>query len=98
MIDWDATEALMMSLKAHQHWWCTKHGSENCGVGKTLLAWKKQLDNKCPRCSAPEDTTHVLRCTAHNSTAVWLENMLALHQTLVDLETPIDLQQPRPYL
>ena len=92
MIDWDATEALMMSLKAHQRRWCTKHGSENCGVGKTLLAWKKQLDSECPRCSAPEDTTHVLRCTAHNSNAVWLENMLALHQTLVDLETPIDLQ------
>jgi hypothetical protein len=48
MIDWTATDELMKSLSPSKQRWCTKHGSENFGVGITLLHWKKQLDNECP--------------------------------------------------
>lgn len=63
-IDWDVTAAGMKALQPARRRWISKHASSNCGVGKTLVKWKYQDDDKCPRCRAPEDTTHVLRCKA----------------------------------
>ena len=93
LIDWTATDDLMKSLSPSKQRWCTKHGSENCGVGITLMHWKKQLDNECPRCQAPEDTTHVLRCTAHNSSETWDSNLTSLIETLANFNTPLPLHQ-----
>ena len=92
MIDWVATEDLMTCLNPSKQRWCMKHGSENCGVGATLLYWKKQLDDECPRCRASEDTTHVLRCTAHNASVIWNTNMDLMKDDLASLETPLQLQ------
>jgi hypothetical protein len=92
MIDWVATEDLMTCLNPSKQRWCMKHGSENCGVGATLLYWKKQLDDECPRCRASEDTTHVLRCTAHNASVIWNTNMDLMKADLASLETPLQLR------
>ncbi len=93
MIDWLATQALMKALSPSKQRWCTKHGSENCGVGITLQYWRKQDDNECPRCGAPEDTTHVLRCTGQASNDTWNTNIAALIETMAKYETPLLLQE-----
>ena len=93
IIDWDATNALMKSLSAARRRWCMKHGSEQCGVGMTLAAWKKQGDDECPRCQQPEDSTHVLQCMACDSQDVWSTGIADLTEKMSSLNTPIDLQQ-----
>jgi hypothetical protein len=68
----------MAKLKPSRRRWITKHASENCGVGKTLVEWKQQTDALCPRCDEEEDTTHVLRCQGTGACAVWNKSMLDL--------------------
>ena len=82
LVDWNATSALMKSLPLGRRRWCTKFGSENCAVGITLKAWKKQLDDSCPCCGAPEDTTHVLRCTAQRTEEIWSKSIATLVEFL----------------
>jgi hypothetical protein len=48
---------------------------------------------ECPRCHAPENTTHVLCCTAHDASAIWDTNMMTLIETLAKLDTPLPLQE-----
>lgn len=91
--DWDATSDALSHLPLPRRRWTTKHASENCGVGDTLLRWKKQDDNKCPRCGAPEDTIHIYKCTGQGATETWnasmkrLESFLATNDTDPDLHT-----------
>ena len=47
-IDWPATASFMQSLSPGRHRWCTKHASEHCGVGLTVLHWNYQRDPNCP--------------------------------------------------
>jgi hypothetical protein len=93
MIDWNATQSFMAALPTSKQQWCTKHASENCGVGSTLLHWNKQLDRECPCCQAPENTTHVLRCTAHDASTVWNTNITKVNTAMTDVDTPIQLQE-----
>jgi hypothetical protein len=87
-IDWPSTHAFMKSLPPGHRRWITKHGSENCGVGITLLKWKLQNDDNCPRCQLPEDSDHVLRCTARGSDEVWAKYHSALDAGLSSSDTP----------
>ena len=48
LIDWDSSAAGMKSMNKTSCTWVTKHASEECGVGITLVKWKKQTDDKCP--------------------------------------------------
>ncbi|CAB9517064.1 expressed unknown protein [Seminavis robusta] len=82
---------LMKTLPAGMQRWSTKHGSENCGVGKTLCHWQLQADADCPRCGNPEDTTHVLRCADTEATSLWSAHMIELGSLLADLHTPLEL-------
>jgi hypothetical protein len=59
----------------------------------TLLAWKLQDSAACPCCGTPEDTSHVLRCTAFKAQDTWDENLLALTGHLASTDTPIDLNE-----
>jgi hypothetical protein len=93
MIDWNATKSFMTALPPCKQRWYTKHASDNCGVGSTLLHWNKQLDEKCPWCQAPENTTHVLKCTAHDASTVWNANILKVTTVMTDLDTPVLLQE-----
>jgi hypothetical protein len=83
LIDWDMATKAMIKLKPARRRWVTKHGSENCGVGKTLVAWKQQTDPTCPRCEAEEDATHVLKCTGRGACEVWNKNMQELKTFLL---------------
>jgi len=58
-IDWKACLEGMPALKPIRRRWITKHASANCGVGTTLVKWKHQDDDKCPRCNVSEDKAHV---------------------------------------
>jgi hypothetical protein len=91
-VDWEATALLMKSLPGGKQRWCTKHGSGHCGVGITLKSWKQQDDDECPRCQVAEDTTHVLRCTAHGATDVWNASVEKLWDALAMMDTPDDLR------
>ncbi len=87
-IDWDICEANMKALGLSRRRWVTKHASENCGVGVTLVGWNKQDDDKCPRCAAPhEDTTHVLKCHGRDADLVWNDNIAKLQKFLSDHDT-----------
>jgi hypothetical protein len=87
LIDWDTNAQGMKMLKPSRRRWVTKHASENCGVGATLVKWKYQDDPQCPRCGEPEDTTHVLLCTGDGATEVWKEGMSSLADYLTDSNT-----------
>jgi exonuclease III len=92
-VDWNSTEALMRILPLGKQIWCMKHGSENCGVGITLQFWKKQADNGCPCCGAPEDTTHVLRCTAHEASTTWAASIATLTEYLDLNDAPPEMSE-----
>jgi len=92
-IDWKACSEGMPALKPSRRCWITKHASANCGVGTTLVKWKYQDDDKCPRCNASEDTAHVLRCQAEGANEVWSESMAKLTTYLVESRTHPDLQR-----
>ena len=80
-------------LKPGYQRWITKHASHNCGVGTTLVEWNQQNDDRCPRCSHPEDTTHVLRCTGSGATEVWNEHYTALEEWMTETDTHPLLQE-----
>jgi hypothetical protein len=87
-IDWTITHAFMQGLPQGQRRWITKHASENCGVGVTLMKWKLQTDDLCPRCQQTENTDHVLHCTARGSTDIWMTYVHALDTVLAGSATP----------
>jgi len=92
-IDWKACSEGMPALKSSRWRWITKHASANCGVGTTLVKWKHQDDDKCPRCNASEDMAHVLRCQAEGANDVWSESMAKLTNYMVESRTHPDLQR-----
>ena len=47
-------------------------------AGKTLLHWDLQTNDHCPRCASPEDTLHVLQCTAVGANITWQSLLLTL--------------------
>jgi len=83
-IDWKACLEGMPALKPSRRRWITKHASANCDVGTTLVKWKYQDDDKCPRCNASKDTAHVLRCQAKGANEVSSESMAKLTTYLVE--------------
>jgi len=92
-IDWEACSEDMLALKPGHQRWITKHASAKCGVGTTLVKWKYQDDDKCPRCNASEDTAHVLRCQAKGANEAWSGSMAKLMTYLVESRTHPCLQR-----
>ena len=92
-IDWGTCAAGMQALQPARRRWIAKHASSNCGVGTTLVKWKYQDDDRCPRCGVPEDTTHVLRCTAKGANEVWNESILKLTAYLQKTHTHPGIQE-----
>ena len=89
-VNWQAVHAFMRSLPAGKQQRCTKHTSEQYGVGTTLKSWNLQLDDLCPSCSSPENTTYVLQCITPDTTKVW-NDMTKLTTFLYQSFTPKDL-------
>jgi hypothetical protein len=86
-IDWDIVTRANLRLPPARRRWITKHASNNCGVGQTLVEWKFQTDAACPRCGADEDTTHVLRCTRTGAQEHWHNGIQKLEASLTRLRT-----------
>ena len=83
----------MKALQPSRRRWISKHASSQCGVGQTLVKWKYQDDDRCPRCNASESTTHVLRCTAKGANDVWNESISTLTEYLRKSDTHPGLQE-----
>ena len=45
--------------------------SGNCGMGSTLVCWKLQNDDHCPRCGHCKDSTHVYNCKGQEASHQW---------------------------
>jgi hypothetical protein len=86
-IDWEACKLNMKSLRQNERRWVTKHSSEECGVGTTLVHWKYQDDARCPRCNQNEDTEHVIKCTDQEATNIWNEHLTGIEQYLFSTDT-----------
>ena len=82
----------MTRLPSSQWRWCTKHASEQCGVGITLQQWDLQSDNFCPWFNAPESCLHVILWSAHGADEPWSCNLAKLRETLTTLLTPEPIQ------
>ena len=82
----------MSSLNLNARRTLPKHASENCAVGVTLQAWKKQSHNRCPRCDQPETAQHVLVCRAEAADEPWKLNVTALEKYTHDEDTDPFLQ------
>ena len=91
LIDWHANKQALKKEALGLRRWTTKHASDNCGCGVTLVQWKKQSDDHCPRCCESETTTHILRCPAMGAQAVWDTSIRTLRRRLKNLETHPDL-------
>jgi len=86
-IDWEATGTSTKKLPLPRRRWITKTASSNCGIGETLVSWKKQTSSTCPRCTQSENTTHVYQCLGHDASTVWQESIETLRTTLTKLRT-----------
>jgi len=93
VVDWETCSTGMNALKPGCQRWITKHASANCGVDTTLLTWKCQDDDQCPRCGRSESMTHVLTCTAMGTNEVWNGNSAKLAHYLTDSDTLPALQE-----
>ena len=73
----------MKSLPLNRRKWVTKHASENCGVGTTLVKWKMADVATCPRCLHPSETTaHIQRCNGHGALDLWNKSLEQLRKYL----------------
>ena len=62
-IDWNVVGDAMSRLLPRKRRWVSKHMTENCGIGTTLVKWNILKDAKCPRCNQEDETAmHVFRC------------------------------------
>ena len=46
-VDWKVLKKTMKKLRPGRRRWVTKHASDNCGVGVTLVKWGCQVDPMC---------------------------------------------------
>jgi hypothetical protein len=67
-----------------------KHATHDCGVGTTLVKWKQQDDDACPRCGQSETTEHVIRCP--QAQVQWDTELETLEEQMTALETDPEIQ------
>ena len=63
LIDWETQGKALKSMRLGKRRRVSKHASHDCGVGTTLVRWKQQDDDHCPRCGLSETTQHVIVCS-----------------------------------
>jgi hypothetical protein len=90
MIDWPAHGKAFKSMKLGKRRRVSKHACKNCGVGTTLVKWKAQDDDACPRCGQSETTEHVIRCP--QATDVWESELKTLQHQLSAIDTDPEIQ------
>lgn len=61
LIDWKITGIAHRELPGGKQRWITKHASENCGIGTTLVKWNIQTEATCSLCQLSDEySQHVL--------------------------------------
>jgi hypothetical protein len=58
-VDWALIGHSMRGVKRGRRVFVTKHVAGMCRVGKLMLRWKRWDTDKCPRCCAREEASHV---------------------------------------
>jgi hypothetical protein len=90
MIDWEANGRAFKAMKLGKRRRVSKHASHDCGVGTTLVKWKLQDDDACPRCGQSETTEHVIRCP--QAIDQWGKELDSLISKLTSMETDPEIQ------
>jgi hypothetical protein len=72
--------------RSRRHW-IVKHASGFCATGKMMKRWKQRDSDFCPRCQAPEDTTHVWTCKGKDANATWNKSIEELRKWLITQKT-----------
>jgi hypothetical protein len=91
-IDWEASEAASKRLGLNRSLWIPKWLAGFAPVGKVLQRYKFQEHAECPRCTAFEDTAHVLVCPAPRATTQWESSLSKLDIWLRKAATMPDLR------
>ena len=84
-VDWSSNGRAFKAMKLGKRCRVSKHACHNCGVGTTLVKWKLQDDDACPRCGQSETTEHVIRCP--RAEVQWDKELDTLEEKLTDLDT-----------
>jgi hypothetical protein len=91
LVDWEVVGTAMQESKRARRVFISKHLSSMCGIGKLMLHWKEWEHDLCPRCSSPEDSSHVWICQGFDANDIWESSLLHLTQWLHKVDTHPDL-------
>jgi len=87
-VDWDATGDAQAHFPDGFSVWISKHVTNCCGAGKTMLTWKMWDHSKCPGCDAEgEVARHVLVCPNQEMEMEFHEALDVLKKWMQDKET-----------
>jgi hypothetical protein len=92
-IDWAASEAAIKRLGLSKSLWIPKWLAGFAPVGKVLKRNNLQTHDECPRCTASENTAHVLVCPAPGAVKQWDSSLALLRLWLIQAKTMPALQQ-----
>ena len=90
LIDWKSNGNAFRAMKLGKRRRVSKHASKDCGVGTTLVNWKLQDDDACPRCGHSETTEHVIRCPKADEQ--WTTELSSLQSKLTAIDTDPEIQ------
>jgi hypothetical protein len=87
LVDWKMLGKAMQTTTRTQRVLITIHTAGMCGVRKFMRRWKECADDKCPRCSEPEDSQHFWICKGPGTAAIWSNALEGQTSLLQKLET-----------
>jgi hypothetical protein len=86
-VNWARLGQALANMPLTRRFFCAKHTSGMCGVGKFQKIWKMRETDSCPHCGKPEDAVHVWTCDSPAVDEVWTQSLLKLESTLKKLDT-----------
>lgn len=91
-VDWDGIHDAINKLPKHRQHWIAKHVLGECRVNTVMVKRKEKTCNKCKRCGEVETTSHVWKCRAPESLALWQQSLSKLRAHLTKTNTDPHLQ------
>jgi hypothetical protein len=73
--DWNLDGPAMARLPSARRRWVSKHVSEKCGIGTTLVKWNMQVDMECALYGTNKDTEHIICCPDHRVLTKWAQSI-----------------------
>ncbi len=90
-VNWNRLGQALNKMPLARRFFCSKHTSGMCGVGKFQKIWRMRETDACPHCSLFEDALHVWTCESNTVAVVWTTSILSLRNTLLQLFTDPEL-------